>query len=120
MLTSIVKFAKQGEFPGGQLRALREAEAPILPPLAWQSVEEPLEGPNGCTQRIVDHVFAGHSMCVLGAAGAGKIVCQMATKEALEAAGQICLAICLTHAGTRSVGQLAVIVCSFAAKFVMR
>ena len=37
-----VKFAERAQYPGGQLTTLREAEAPISPPLEWQVFETPL------------------------------------------------------------------------------
>ncbi len=79
--------------------------APPCAALEWTIHEEPLEGPDNFTQPIVEHVLAGNSMCVVGAAGTGKTVTKKAVKAALEASGLQCQAICLTHAGARNMGQ---------------
>ena len=66
------KVVKRAEYPGGQLTALREAGAPMIAPLEWRIFDENLSVPDDFASKVVEHVVAGGSMCVLGAAGTGK------------------------------------------------
>ena len=107
------------QYPGGQLAALREVEAPKFPPLEWRVFEEPLAGADDFTQRIINHVVAGGSCCCMGPAGAGKSVTLRAIKTALEVQGLTVAAICLTHTGARNIGVGAVTAHSFVHKHVL-
>ena len=94
------KIVKRTEYPGWQLAALRDAEAPMITPLEWQTSEEPLDGPDDFMSKTGEHVVAGGSMCCLGPAGAGKSVTLRAAKATIEERGHTVAAICLTHSHT--------------------
>ena len=82
-------------------------------------MEEPSDRPDDFTQKIVEHVVNGGSMCVMGPAGTGKSVCLRAVIAALEERGRTCQAICLTHTGARNIGQGAMTAHCFVHKFVL-
>ena len=73
---------------GGELKEFRGGADPHhLEIFEWAIHEEPLEGPDKFTERIVEHVLARKSMCILGAARTGRTVTQKAVKAALGASG---------------------------------
>ena len=106
-----VQALKEVPWTGAELKdpeAFRE-EAPALQAaqaLEWRTIREPEEGPDGFVQReIVPHVVRGGSCCVLGKAGCGKTEALKAVEAALKGAGLTCAKICLTHVGTRNLGE---------------
>ena len=72
-------------YSGGVL-AFKDAVVPKIDPIAWRTFEEPLDS-DDFTGRIVEHVKAGGSACVLGGAGTGKSVCLRAVRAALQEQG---------------------------------
>ena len=78
------------------------AEAPHFEPMSWQTIEEGLDEEN-FTDKIVEHVQTGASMCVLGGAGTGKSVCLRRVRSALQEQGLQVACVSLTHCAARNV-----------------
>ena len=59
-----LKFVAKAAYPSGTL-AVKDAVIPKIEPVVWRTFEEPLDE-DSFTDRIVEHVNAGGSACVLG------------------------------------------------------